>query len=215
MVSSAPSTNTSDRSRLTSTSDRSSSLQHQKLSPVQLKNSSCELLQRARLSRSGADVVGCTARIQQGNLVGRSSTDPGTTSAVINEETSSEIRCEVVDNGLSAHDKPRATVVKVQEHPDAANFNGFNNLYGRLNNSINRDSRFSGSCANGNDDNSSERVIPIKITPEAKKILEKNAQLFPKSETNPNESDKVFFLFLFNIRIFYFVGVNYDHNVST
>ncbi|VDM23595.1 unnamed protein product [Toxocara canis] len=32
-----------------------------------------------------------------------------------------------------------------------------------------------------------ERTIPIKITPEAKKILERNAQMFPRNETSENE----------------------------
>lgn len=36
-----------------------------------------------------------------------------------------------------------------------------------------------------------ERTIPIKITPEAKKILERNAQMFPRSESSEVERSSV------------------------
>lgn len=191
MTHSAPSTNTSDRSRMTSTTDHSSSLHHQTPSPVQLKNSSNQHLQRIRGSRNDAGLAGTPRRLQQLNLVTKGGGPSATVrheTAVIDEETSSEVR-----NGETGHkssdinyaSRKTATIGECNHHKAATSRDCGERNYGY------RNSISGSSCnTNNNNDIKLERNIPVKIT-QAEKVPEKNVQLFPKNFTNSTDDGKV------------------------
>ncbi|VDN29138.1 unnamed protein product [Gongylonema pulchrum] len=194
VLNSAPSTNTSDRSRLTSTTDRSSLAQQNKQSPLQCKNSSNEKLQRARFSMIDASVVGSPTALKQGRPVGKGRAEQALANA------GAFVKGIDYDIGWKADGSPdmnyggkASALAGVPDHPGAATSNEFTHHYRQSSDSIDRSDLFSGDKTNNNDDNYSEHIMPIKITPEAKKILEKNAQLFVRNdELISDDSDKIF-----------------------
>lgn len=200
MTHSAPSTNTSDRSRLTSTTDHSSSLHHQTPSPVQLKNSSNQHLQRIRVSRNDAGLAGTPRRLQQWNLIAKgapSATVRQGTAEVIDEETSSEVgKCEIGHKSSDInYASSKTAVINECSHPKAAtshdcderNYGYRNGISG----STDRNSQCTDCNTNNDGDINSERTIPVKITLEAEEVQEKNVHLFSKNVTNSTEDDKV------------------------
>ncbi|VDK67733.1 unnamed protein product [Onchocerca ochengi] len=201
MIHSAPSTNTSDRSRLTSTTDHSSSLHHQTPSPVQLKNSSNQHLQRIRVSRNDAGLSGTSKWLQQWNLVAKGGPS-ATMQHGIDEETNSEVRkCEIGPhsadiNYFQKESKKTATSNECSHLSKAAtSYDCDERNYGYRNgtSASNTNNQYSDCNANNNGDISSERNIPVKITLEAEKVPEKNnIQSFSKNATDSTDDDKVF-----------------------
>uniref|UniRef100_A0A915PI88 Uncharacterized protein n=1 Tax=Setaria digitata TaxID=48799 RepID=A0A915PI88_9BILA len=202
MVHSAPSTNTSDRSRLTSTTDHSSSLHHQTPSPVQLKKSSNQHLQRIRVSKNDVGLAGSPRRLQQWNL-SKNVSNPTPSIVqhgnddVVNEKTGSEVRKSDISQHLSDLNDAATRIVVISKycHPKAATSQDRSERNHEFQNgtcaSANRNNGCSAHSTNNGDSNS-ERIIPIKLTAEAGKVLENNDQLLSKIVANPIGDTKVF-----------------------
>ncbi|KAM3725568.1 Importin subunit [Dirofilaria immitis] len=188
MIHSAPSTNTSDRSHLTSTTEHSSSLRHQTSSPIQLKNSSNQNFQRIRLSNNDAGLAGTPRQFQQWNFVGKggpSAIVQHETAGVIDEETNSEVRKSKIgpySANINYKSRRTATNSDCTHSKTVTSYDCDERNYGYRNDSI----------ANNNGDISTERNISVKVILEAEEIPENNIQLFSKNVTNPAEDDKIF-----------------------
>ncbi|VDO63869.1 unnamed protein product [Onchocerca flexuosa] len=200
MIHSAPSTNTSDRSRLTSTTDHSSSLHHQTPSPVQLKNSSNQHLQRIRVSRNDPGLSGTAKRLQQWNLAAKGGSS-ATMQHGVDEEMNSEVRkCEIgphsADINYFQKESKKTATTSEHGHPKVEtsyDCDERNNGYRNGTSGSDTNNQYSDCNANNNGDISSERNIPVKITLEAEKVPEKNnIQSFSKNSTDSTDDDKVF-----------------------
>ncbi|VDK86053.1 unnamed protein product, partial [Litomosoides sigmodontis] len=190
MTHSAPSTNTSDRSRMTSTTDHSSSLHHQAPSPVQLKNSSNQHLQRIRGSRNDVGLAGTPRRLQQLNLVTKGGGPSATVrheTAAIDEKTSNEVRNGEIghkSSDINYASRNTATIVgECSHHKVATSRDCDERNYGYRNNIIGSEH---------DNDIKLDRNIPVKITQEAERVSEKNVQLFSKSGTDSTDDGKIF-----------------------
>uniref|UniRef100_A0A1I7VZN5 Protein kinase domain-containing protein n=1 Tax=Loa loa TaxID=7209 RepID=A0A1I7VZN5_LOALO len=201
MTHSAPSTNTSDRSRLTSTTDHSSSLHYQTPSPIQLKNSSNQHLQRIRAFRNDVGPSGTPRRLQQWTLVakgGPSSTEPHETADDINEETSSEVKkCGIGHKSPDINYASRKTAaISECSYPKAATSHDCDERNYRYRNGIGGSANRSNQYSDYNTNNGGHIIpgcnIPVKITPEPEETPKKNDQLFSKNVTNSTDDDKVF-----------------------
>uniref|UniRef100_A0A158Q7S3 PH domain-containing protein n=1 Tax=Elaeophora elaphi TaxID=1147741 RepID=A0A158Q7S3_9BILA len=201
MIHSAPSTNTSDRSRLTSTTDHSSSLHHRTPSPVQLKNSSNQHLQQVRGSRNEAGLAGAPKRLQQWNLVtkgGPSAIVRHETADVIDEETHGEVKKDdigrkssdinYVSRETASTDECSHSKAATSRDCDERNYGYRNGISG----SCNRNCQYSDCITNSDGDINLQHNIPVKITLEVEGVPEKNVQLFSKNVINSTDGDKVF-----------------------
>uniref|UniRef100_A0A1I8EKH2 Uncharacterized protein n=2 Tax=Wuchereria bancrofti TaxID=6293 RepID=A0A1I8EKH2_WUCBA len=200
MTHSAPSTDTSDRSRLTSTTGHSS-LHHQTPSPIWLKNSSNRHLQRIQVSRNDARLGGTPRQLQQWDLVpkgGPSAIVRYETADVIGEETSSEVRkCEIDHKSSDVNYVCKKTAATNEcSHSKAIIPHDYDErnyaCRSGIRSSTNRNSQHNDCNTNNNGDINPQRNISVKITLEAEEVLEKNVHLFSKDVTNSTDDDKVF-----------------------
>lgn len=195
MTHSAPSTNASDRSRLTSITDRSSSLHHQTPSRIQLKNPLNQHLQRIRGSRNDVEFVGSLRRLQQWNLIadsGSSATVRLETADVFDKEISNGFRKN--EFGYKSSNLNCATVgeCSLPKSPTSHDYDG--RKYGYRNGisgSTNRNNQCIDCNTNNNvDDINLERNISVKITV-GTEVPEKSVHLFSENVTNSVDDDKV------------------------
>ncbi|KAK6110796.1 hypothetical protein QQG55_41140 [Brugia pahangi] len=200
MTHSAPSTDTSDRSHLTSTTGHSS-LHHQTLSPIRLKNSSNRHLQRIQVSRSDARLGETPRRLQQWDFIakgGPSAIVRYEIADVIGEEASSEvIKCETDHKSSDINNVSKKTAATNEcNHSKAIiphDYDERNYAYrSGIRGSINRNSQYSDCNTNNTGDINPQRNISVKITLEAEEVPEKNVYLFSKDVTNSTDNDKVF-----------------------
>ncbi|VDM96480.1 unnamed protein product [Thelazia callipaeda] len=193
LIHSAPSTNTSDQSHLTSPTDRSSSVQHGTPSPVQLKNLPHRVqdLQRARLPRNDASVASPT-RLQQWNLSHRgessSTIQNGTVDIVDGEETSNGLKEGEADRSSSDlnNGSRKPSVINEYNSTNTTAVHNYGEKYYRHQNAS--------SVPNDNTEDKDggivERIIPIKISPDAKKTTNNNVYLFSKNIADSIDDDK-------------------------